>query len=104
MDFPVLILQCFHVFHVFYHHQGDLKGNRVFKHSQVQSRAFLEFVQPVYQSISVNIKLSGGFGNIQAVFKELVDSYQSLFVKIIRRLVLKDFLNEHLAQRYRKLI
>ena len=52
----------------------------------------------------MNVKLSGGLGYIQAVLKELVDGNQSLLVEIIRGLAAEDLLNEHLAQRDRKLI
>ena len=52
----------------------------------------------------MNVKLSGGLGYIQAVLEELVDGDQSLLVKIIRGLAAEDLLNEHLAQRDRKLI
>ena len=48
-----LIIQCLHVFHVFYYHQGNLKGNRIFKDTQIQSSAFLQLIQSVHQSISV---------------------------------------------------
>ena len=52
----------------------------------------------------MNVKLSGGLGYIQAVLEKLVDGDQSLLVEIIRGLAAEDLLNEHLAQRDRKLI
>ena len=69
MDFSylALILQGFHILHISYNHECDLEGNRVFKHTKIQSCTLLKLVQTINQCISVNIKLSGCLRNIQTI-------------------------------------
>ena len=49
-------------------------------------------------------QLPGSLGHVQVVFKELVDGEQSLLVQSIDGVLLKDLLEEHLAQDGRQLI
>ena len=55
-------------------------------------------------TLKVSEQLAGRFGDVQIVLKELVDGCDGLLVEIIRGLAAEDLLNEHLAQRDRKLI
>ena len=43
-------------------------------------------------------QLAGGFGNIQIVLEEFIDGEQGLLVQCINGVLLKDLLQEHLAQ------
>ena len=52
----------------------------------------------------MNIQLSGGLGDVQAVLKELVDGLQGLLVELVGVLALEDFADEHSAERNRQLI
>jgi hypothetical protein len=54
----VLILKIFHILHVFDNHQRNLERNGIFKNTQVQIGAFLQFIQTVHQRVSVNVELT----------------------------------------------
>ena len=56
-----LIIQSLHILHVLHYHQRNLECDGVLKHADIKTCGLLKFVQPVYQRISVNIELSGGF-------------------------------------------
>ena len=79
----LLILQLFHIFHVFDYHQRDLEGDGILEDPKIQSRALLQLIQTVYQGVSVDIQLSGSLRNIQAVLEKLIDGGQRLLVKVI---------------------
>ena len=100
----LLVFQSLHIFHIAYNHQRNLKCDGILEYAKIQSGTLLEFIQTIYQSITMNIKLSGCLGYIQAVLKELVDCDQSLLIKVIRGLAAENLLDKHLAQRDRKLI
>ena len=52
----------------------------------------------------MNEQLAGGFRNVQVVFKEFLDGEQRLVVEAVDRALLKDLLEEHLAQGGRQLV
>ena len=74
------------------------------KNSKIESRALLQLIQPIDKGISVYIKLSRGFRDIQRIFKEFIDRCQCLLIKVIRRFVAENFFDEHFAQWDRKLV
>ena len=83
---------------IFFDHQGHLEGDGVVKLPQVQAGELLDLLQPVHQGIAVDEQLPGSLGHVQVVFKELVDGEQSLLVQSVDGVLLKDLLEEHLAQ------
>ena len=52
----------------------------------------------------MDVKLPGGLRHVQTVLEELINGRKRLLVKIVRGLAVKDFLDEHPAQRKRQLI
>ena len=78
---PKSILIVFNEIHIFHYHQRDLKRNRIFKHTQIQPGALLQLIQTVDQGVSVDIKLSGCLGYIQAVFKKFIDCGKCFLIK-----------------------
>ena len=50
--------------HILVHHKSQPQQHGVLKISDIQSQQFLQLVQPVNQSISVNIEMSGRFCNV----------------------------------------
>ena len=46
-------------------HQCHLKGNGIVKLPQIQTGQLLDLFQAVHQSVPVDKKLTGGFGNVQ---------------------------------------
>ena len=79
-------------------HQRHLEGNGIIELPQVQAGELLDLLQPVHQGVAVDEQLPGSLGHVQVVFKELVDGEQSLLVQSVDGVLLKDLLEEHLAQ------
>ncbi len=52
----------------------------------------------------MDVELTACLGNIQGILEEFVDGSQRLLIEVVRRLVREDLLDEHLAERNRKLI
>lgn len=50
--------RCFHILHILDYHECDLKRDCIFKNPQIQTCAFLQLVQTIYQRISMNVQLS----------------------------------------------
>ena len=48
-----------------HNHKRNLECDRIFKNSKIESRALLQLIQPIDKGISVYIKLSRGFRDIQ---------------------------------------
>ena len=65
---------------------------------------FLDFLKAVHKSVSVDIKLSGGFRKIQVVLKEGTDNGKGFTVQGIQRFTAKYLLDKHFAHRNRELI
>ena len=85
-------------------HQRNLEDDGVVKLPQVQAGELFDLLQAVDQGVSVNEQLAGGFRNVQVVFKEFLDGEQRLVVEAVDRALLKDLLEEHLAQGGRQLV
>ena len=100
----ILILVRLHILHILDHHKGDPEGDGVLKYAKVEACGLFQLIQTVYQSIPVDIELSGGLGHVQIVLKELIDGGESLIIKLVGIASVKDLLDEHLAKRYGKLI
>ena len=90
--FP-LIIQCFHILHIFYHHQRDLEGNGIFKDPEIQTGALLQLIQTVNQRIAVNIQLPGCFRDVQVVLEELVDGRKRLFIDLFAKISFRNILH-----------
>ena len=65
------------------HQHGKLEGQGVLKGTQIQAEFFLYFFKTVDKSVSVDIKLPGGLGQIQVVLKESPDDRKSFAVNSI---------------------
>ena len=85
-------------------HQRHFEGDGVLEFAQIQTRQLADFLQTVNQRIPVDKQLSGGFGHVQIVLEEALNGQQSFAVKRFETAALEHFLQEHLAQRGRKLI
>ena len=80
------------------------KSDRIFKHTKIKPRTFLELVETIHKRVSVNVQLSGCLRYVQIILKEFVDGGQRLLIEIIRRFSLKNLTYEHLTERNRQLI
>lgn len=67
-------------------------------------RIFSGVFETVHQSISVYIKLSGGLGEIQVIFKEGTDGDQGFFVNRIQSFLFEDLVDKHFTYGNRKLV
>ena len=94
----------FHVIHITHNHQCNLKCDGILKHPKIQSGTLLEFIQAVYQCISVNVQLTRSLGYIQAILEEFIDGDKCLLIEVVRRFVIKDLTDKHLTQRNRQLV
>ena len=65
---------------------------------QIQAGQLFDFLETVDQRVSMYEQLSGGLGNVEVVFKELVDGEQGLLVEGIDGILLEDLGQEDLAQ------
>ena len=83
---------------VFLDHQGYLEGDGIVELPQVQAGELFDLLQPIDQGVPVDEQLSGRLGHVQVVLEELVDGEQRLLIQRVDRILLKDFLQEHLAQ------
>ena len=97
---PVILI----ISHISAYQHGKFKGQSILEGAQIQTEFFLDLFKTVYQSVSVDIKLSGGFRKIQIIFKECADDGQGFTVQGIQRFVSKNLLDEHFAQGHRKLV
>ena len=79
-------------------HEGYLKHDSVVKFAQIQPGKLLDFLKAIYQGISVDKELSGRFGNVQIVFKELIDSVESFLIEGIDGVLLEYLIEIHLAK------
>ena len=72
--------------------------------AQIQARNLLDFLQPVYQSVSMDVELARRLRNIEVVLKKrlIVSSVSSSSASM--GFFLERFGQEHLAQRCRQLI
>ena len=84
---------------VLFDHEGHLEGDGVVKFPQVQPGELLDLLQAVHQGIAVDEELTGGFGNIQVVLKELVDGEQSFLIQGVNGVALEDLGKEYLTQK-----
>ena len=66
---------------VFSYHERDLKGYRMLELAKVKSRKLADLLKTLYKSVSVNVKLSRRFGNVEVIFKECLNRHKSLAVK-----------------------
>ena len=65
------------------HHQFE--GDGIVKIAQVEADVALHLIQAVNQRVAVNLELARGFRKVQAVFKELFDGLDHLFIEEARR-------------------
>ena len=89
---------------IFPHHQSHLKYDGVVKLTQIQTSQLLDLLKAVHQGVPVDKELTGGFGYIQIVLKELVDGEQSFLIQRINGVLLKYFRKEDVTQCGGKLI
>ena len=87
-DLMILIFKRFHVLHITHNHQCNLKCDGILKHPKIQSGTLLEFIQAVYQCISVNVQLTRSLGYIQAILEEFIDGDKCLLIEVVRRFVM----------------
>ena len=85
-------------------HESYLKGDSVVEFTEVETGELADLFQTVHERISVYEELSGSFGNIEVVFKEALNGHERFAVERIEGTVLENFLQEHFAERGRKLI
>ena len=80
------------------YHQCDLEDDCMIEFTQIETCQLLDLVEAVNQCVSVNEQLSGCLGNVQAVFKELLDGEECLVIEGLDGVLLENFLQECLAE------
>ena len=100
---------CFLVFYgicgkIFFDHECNFKDDGVVKFAKVKTGELFDFFKTVNKSVSVNKKLTAGFGNVKVVFKELLDSEKSFLVKAFDGTFFENFSEEHFAKGGGKLV
>ena len=85
-------------------HKRYLEHDCMVELTQIQSGKLLDLLKTVYQSISVDEELSGCFGNVQVVLKELIDGIESFLVERIDGILLEDLIEVHFAESSGQLI
>ena len=73
-------------------HHCQFKCHGVVEFPDVQPERFFQAFQPVYKRVAVQIKLSGGFGDIQVVFVKFLDGILRFFVLVFRNRIAKDLI------------
>ena len=64
-------------------HESYLEDDGVVKLPEIKPCDFLDFFKAVNKSIPVNKKLSGGFGDIEVILKESLNSKESFVVEAL---------------------
>ena len=85
-------------------HERDLESDGMVKFAQIETGELADLFKTVYERIPVYEELPGGLGDVQIVFEEALDGHERFAVEGIQTAVFEDFLEEHFAQRGRKLI
>ena len=80
------------------HHQCYLENDSMVKFPQIQASQLLDLLQAVHQGIAVYEELSGGFGHIQIVLKELIDGEQGFLIQAVNGVLLEYLAEEDLTQ------
>lgn len=89
---------------IFFDHKSDLEDDSVVKFSKIKTCKLFDLLKSVNESVSVNEKLTGGFGNVQVIFKEALDSEKCFVVERFDRTLLEHFLKEGFAESCREVI
>ena len=89
---------------IFLYHESNLKNNSVVKFPKVEPGELFDFFKAVNKSVPVYEKLAAGFGNVEVVFKEFLNSEKGLLVKALDGPFFEYLFEEHLAKSGGKLI
>ena len=63
------------------YHDRDLEEDCILKLAQIQARDLLDFLQPVYQSVSMDVELARRLRNVEIVLKEAIDRVERVLIK-----------------------
>ena len=89
---------------IFLDHQRHLEDDRVIELAQIESRQLFNLFQTVDEGVAMYEELSRGLGDVEVVFKELVDCVERLLIQRLDRVFLEDLAEEHFAQGRRQLV
>ena len=79
-------------------HKSYLEYDSVVELTQVKACELLDLLKAIDQSVSVNKQLAAGFGNVEVVFKELLNGEEGLLVEVFDGALLEYLAQEHLAK------
>ena len=86
------------------YHQGYFEYDCIVELTKVKTCELVNLFKTVDQRISVNEELTGGFGNVEIILKELLYCEERFVVKCVDRATLEDLTQEHFAKSCGKLV
>ena len=91
-------LSCISAGQVLADHQRHLKDDGMVKLAQIQTGKLLDLLQAVHQGVPVDEQLTGGFRNVQVVFKEFIDGKEGLLIQSVNGALFEHFCQVNVAK------
>ena len=89
---------------IFFDHESDFENDCMVKFAKVKTGELFDFFKTVNKGVSVNKKLTAGFGNVKIVFEEFLDGEKGFLVEAFNGTFFENFSEEHFTKGGGKLV
>ena len=89
---------------IFFDHKCNLENDCMVKLTKIKAGELFDFFKTVNKRVSVDKKLTAGFGNVEVVFEELLDGEKGFLIEAFDGTFFEYFSEEHFAESGGKLI